>query len=75
MNYSSNKEKLQALITCLPEQKLAEVLDFVEFIAQKTQELTDDEILKAAEQSGSFKFLEGDSEDIYSLKDGKPIHQ
>lgn len=75
MNYPSTKEKLQALITCLPEQKLAEVLDFVEFIAWKTQELSDDEILSAAERSGSFKFLEDESEDIYSLKDGQPIQQ
>lgn len=36
-------------------------------------EMSDEEVLLVAEQSGSFDFLNDPSEDIYTLQDGEPI--
>ena len=37
------------------------------------EEATDQEILRSAEMSGHFEFLQGPEEDIYGLDDGEPV--
>jgi hypothetical protein len=37
------------------------------------QEMNDAEVLMAAEQTGSFAFMDDPSEDIYTLKDGESL--
>jgi hypothetical protein len=55
----------------LNEKKLAEVLDFVDFLAAKHDgEAIKKEIVVLAEKSKSFEFLVREP-DIYSLKDVK----
>jgi hypothetical protein len=63
----------------LPYNKLIIIYEFVEFIEQKIMqsdeksEMSDAEILFAAEQTGSFDFLHEPSENIYTSEDGEPL--
>jgi len=64
----------------LPKGRMLEVLDFIEFIlAKSTQEknkiteASDRDILRAIEASGSLDFYYDDSQDVYTLEDGKPL--
>jgi len=63
----------------LPHDKLVIISEFIEFVEQKARhfpqftEISDAEVLLAAEQTGSFDFLNDSSEDIYTLEDGEPL--
>lgn len=37
------------------------------------RELSDQELLQAASEAGSFRFWNAPSEDVYTLKDGEPV--
>jgi hypothetical protein len=74
------KSQLMRKIERLPEERVIEVLHFVEFILVKSSgpkakvsEATDAEVLNAIEASGALDFYYNDSQDVYTLKDGKPI--
>ena len=55
----------------LPEEKIREVSDFVEFLLQRREEYAVTEGIKQmAAQSNSFKFLEEEG-DIYTVNDLK----
>jgi hypothetical protein len=72
-------QKITEKLDRLPYNKLIIIYEFVEFIEQKmiqsaeNTELSDTEILLAAEQTGSFDFLHEPSEDIYTTDDGEPL--
>ena len=63
----------------LPYDKRIAVFEFIDFLEHKTKhstkgkEMNDAEMLLAAEQTGSFTFLDDPVEDIYSLTDGSPL--
>jgi len=63
----------------LPPDKLIIISEFIEFIEQKTRqihaytEMSDKEVLLAAEKTGSFDFWNDPIEDIYTLEDGEPL--
>ena len=64
----------------LPQDRMIEVLDFVEFILSKAVrpkmnpvEATDAEVLRAIETGGALDFYYDESQDVYSLEDGEPI--
>ncbi|MFZ2633115.1 MAG: hypothetical protein WA081_02365 [Desulfosalsimonadaceae bacterium] len=63
----------------LPYNKQVAVFEFIDFLEQKTrhgatvQEMNDAEVLMAAEQTGSFAFLDDPSEDIYTIADGEAL--
>lgn len=63
----------------LPYHEQVVVCEFIDFLDYRTRhsmayrEMNDAEILIAAEQTGSFDFLDDPSEDIYSLTDGSPL--
>lgn len=59
----------------LPDRKLQEVSDYVEFLLHNmdNSELNE-EIARAASTSKSFQFLE-DEEDLYSEKDLKEVYK
>ena len=74
------KSQIISKIERLPQDRMIEVLDFVEFILIKTTrqktkpaEATDAEVLRAIETSGALDFYYDDSQDVYSLEDGEPI--
>lgn len=74
------KSQIIGKIERLPQDRMIEVLDFVEFTLIKTSrpkakpvEATDAEVLRAIETSGSLDFYYDESQDIYSLEDGEPI--
>ncbi len=55
----------------LPEDKIREVKDFVEFLLQRREEyMLNEGIKKMTAQSKSYNFLEED-DDIYSMNDLK----
>ena len=55
----------------LPEDKIREVKDFVEFLLQRREEyMLNEGIKKMTAQSNSYNFLEED-DDIYSVNDLK----
>ena len=66
----------------LPQDRILEVLDFIEFILSKTTrekakmvDASDKEILRAIEASGSLDFYYDDAQNVYTLEDGEsPIH-
>jgi len=67
-------------IARLPQDRMIEVLEFGEFILSKAArqkmnpaEATDAEVLRAIETSGSLNFYYDESQDVYTLEDGKPI--
>ncbi len=72
-------QKITEKLDRLPYHKLIIIYEFVEFLEQKAiqsvenTELSDTEILLAAEQTGSFDFLHEPSEDIYTTDDGEPL--
>ena len=47
--------------------------DWKETRPQKTVEMTDHELVKLAEECGSFAFLDDPKEDVYDLSNGAPI--
>jgi hypothetical protein len=63
----------------LPSDKLLVVLEFIDFIEQKEKkslqvnEMSDIEVIIAAEKTGAFDYLNDSSNDIYSLDDGEPL--
>ncbi len=63
----------------LPKDKLVIVSEFIDFIeyrvnkSGKDSEMSDCELIIAAEHTGSFDFLNESSEDIYTLNDGEPL--
>lgn len=74
------KEQLVAKIAKLPEGKIQEVLDFVDFLLSKSSkkksqpnDASDQEILGAIEDSGSLDFYYDVSQDVYTLEDGEPL--
>ncbi len=74
------KEQLVAKIAKLPEGKIQEVLDFVDFLLSKSSkkkshsnDASDQEILGAIEASGSLDFYYDVSQDVYTLEDGEPL--
>lgn len=74
------KKHILKKIEQLPEDRMLEVLDFIEFMLAKTSgermalvEATDKDILLAIEASGSLEHYYDDSQDIYTLDDGEPL--
>lgn len=62
-------------LTRLPDQKLREVSDFVEFLINKIEDrLMTEGIQKLTSDSKSFKFLETE-EDLYSKADLKEVYK
>jgi len=63
----------------LSYDKLLVVFEFVDFIEQKEKqplhvnEMSDLEVIIAAEKTGSFHDLNDPSNDIYTLEDGEPL--
>lgn len=63
----------------LSNDKLLIVFEFVDFMEQKEKktlridEMTDLEVLIAAEKTGSFDYLNDPSNDIYTLEDGESV--
>jgi len=61
-------------LEALPDDKIIEIKDFVEFLYQKHEEnILREGIIQLASCSGSFKFLE-DEEDLYTLEDIKETY-
>ena len=57
----------------LPDQKLKEVSDFVEFLLEKTEDtILTEGIKRLANQAKTFKFLEED-DDLYTVNDLKEL--
>lgn len=74
------KNQIIKKIEMLPEGKMLEVMDFVDFILTKSShpkakpiEASDAEMLRAIEASGSLNFYYDDSQDVYTLHDGEPL--
>jgi len=74
------KSQIIGKIERLPQDRMIEVLDFVEFILIKTSrqktrpvEATDAEMLRTIETSGSLDFYYDESQEVYTLEDGEPI--
>ena len=74
------KSQIMSTIERLPEERVIEVLHFVEFILVKSSrqkvkvaEATDAEVLRAIEASGALDFYYDDPQDVYTLEDGKPL--
>lgn len=74
------KSQIMSTIERLPEERVIEVLHLVEFILVKssrqkvkTAEATDAEVIRAIEASDALDFYYDDSQDVYTLKDGKPL--
>jgi len=58
----------------LPDDKIVEIKDFVEFLYQRHEEgILREGIKELSSRSGSFKFLE-DEEDLYTLDDIKETY-
>jgi hypothetical protein len=61
----------------LSSDKLLVIFEFVDFIEQKEKkslqvnEMSNMEVVIAAEKTGSFDYLNDPSNDIYTLEDGK----
>ncbi len=66
-------EKTLKYLNLLPEDKAEEVLDYIEYLYKKNEDVTlTNNIVKLAAQSKSFEFLK-DEEDIYTLDDVKEM--
>ena len=64
-------EKTIKYLNLLPENKAEEVLDYIEYLYNKTEDaLLTEGITRLAAQSKSFEFL-NDEEDIYTLEDDR----
>jgi mRNA-degrading endonuclease RelE of RelBE toxin-antitoxin system len=60
----------------LPDQKLKEVSDFAEFLLNRLEnQLMTEGVQKLISDSKTFKFLENDEDDLYSLEDLKEIYK
>lgn len=63
----------------LPSDKLLVIFEFIDFLEQKgkkslyNNEMSNVEIIIAAEKTGSFDYLNDPSNDIYNLEDGEPL--
>lgn len=67
-------EKTLEAMNRLPEEKVAEVFDFAEFMLKKYDEFLLDEGIKELSSKGkTYEFLEQE-EEIYSVKDLKVIY-
>jgi hypothetical protein len=68
-------EKTIKYLNLLPESKAEEVLDYIEYLYNKSEDvLLTEGITRLAAQSKSFEFL-NDEEDIYTLDDVKERYQ
>lgn len=71
-----NVQQITQKLEHLPTEKLVIISEFIEQKARSSRqftEMSDAEVLLAAEQTGSFDFLNDSSEDIYTLEDGEPL--
>jgi hypothetical protein len=67
-------QKTVNYLDALPDDKISEITDFVEFLYQKHEEnILREGIRQLSGRSGSFKFLE-DEEDLYTLADIKEAY-
>ncbi|MCU0285621.1 MAG: hypothetical protein MUF15_04400 [Acidobacteria bacterium] len=67
-------QKTVNYLEVLPDDKINEITDFVEFLYQKHEEnILSEGIHQLCSHSGSFKFLE-EEEDLYTLDDIKEIY-
>ncbi|MEQ8190292.1 MAG: hypothetical protein ABRQ39_20155 [Candidatus Eremiobacterota bacterium] len=63
----------------LPSDKLLVIFEFIDFLEQKGKksiyynEMSNMEIIIAAEKTGSFDYLNDPSNDIYTIEDGEPL--
>jgi hypothetical protein len=68
-------EKTIKYLNLLPESKAEEVLDYIEYLYNKSEDaLLTEGITRLAAQSKSFKFL-NDEEDLYTFDDIKERYQ
>jgi hypothetical protein len=68
-------EKTIKYLNLLPENKAEEVLDYIEYLYNKSEDtLLTEGITRLAAQSKSFEFL-NDEEDLYTLDDVKERYQ
>jgi hypothetical protein len=68
-------EKTIKYLNLLPENKAEEVLDYIEYLYNKSEDaLITEGITRLAAQSKSFEFLK-DEEDIYTIDDVKERYQ
>ena len=67
-------QKTVNYLDALPDDKISEITDFVEFLYQKFEDnILREGIKQLSSRSGSFKFLE-DEEDLYTLDDIKETY-
>jgi uncharacterized protein (DUF1499 family) len=67
-------QKTVNYLDALPDDKIIEITDFVEFLYQKHEEnILGEEVRQLCSRSGSFKFLE-DEEDLYTMDDIKETY-
>lgn len=52
---------------------VANAYQHLRFAAGAAHELSDEELRRAAHESGSFDFWSDPSEDLYTLRDGEPL--
>ena len=55
----------------LSSEKLLVVFKFIDFLEQN--EMSEDEVILAAEKAGTFDYLKDPKNDIYTLDDGEPL--
>lgn len=68
-------QKTVNYLDALPDDKINEITDFIEFLYQKHEEnILREGIHQLCSHSGSFKFLE-EEEDLYTLDDIKESYQ
>ena len=68
-------QKTVGYLDALPDEKIVEINDFVEFLYQKHEEgILSEGIKELTTRSKSFKFLE-DEEDLYTLADIKDTYR
>lgn len=57
----------------IPTRYFSFSFDCSAFFRVKLAEASDQEVLRCAEKTGAFSFLNKPGEDVYSLSDGQPI--
>jgi len=68
-------QKTVNYLDALPDDKINEITDFIEFLYQKHEEtILREGIQQLCSHSGSFKFLE-DEEDLYTMADIKETYR
>ena len=74
--------QLSSLLDKITPDEQQEVEDFINFLIIKRKikkqkismnDIPSEELTKLVEASGGFEWLDNNSEDIYSLKDGAPV--